>query len=160
MGNYVANNEHFEHARIIFKNFAGEKGDFNRAGDRSFCVVIDDIDQANRMIEDGWNVKIKQPRDEGDRPSYHLEVKVSFDPYPPQIYLVAGESEPKEITEDTVHTLDFAEIKYVDLTIKPYNWEVNGKSGVKAYCKTMYVVIEQDRFAHKYKNFNDEPMPF
>ena len=142
-----------ENARIGFRNFSGKEGKFNAAGRRNFCVFIE-TDLATTLENDGWNVRWLQPREEGDEPQGYLQVSVAYGKIPPKLVLIT--SHGKTILDDeTVDMLDWVEIKMIDLIIRPYNWDVNGKTGVKAYIKSMYITIMEDEFEEKYLDVPD-----
>ena len=149
----IKNNIVIENARIGFRNFSGKEGKFNPAGRRNFCVFLEE-DMGKVLEEDGWNVRWLEPKDPADDPVPYLQVAVSFDNIPPKILLVSGKGKSL-LNEETVGMLDWIEIDNVDLILRPYNWSVSGKSGVKAYIKSMYVTIVEDEFESKYYDIPD-----
>lgn len=145
----------FEDARLIFKNFKGEEGSFNRKGSRNFHVLLQpDIAQA--MVGDGWNVKFLKKREDDDpnEPEQaHLPVQVSYDIKPPHIVMLSSAGRT-ELSEKEVEILDYVDIEKVDFIVNPYNFpSINGRPpGVSAYLKSMFVTIREDYLEQKYAN--------
>lgn len=140
-----------EDVRIIFRNFAGKEGQFNREGDRNFCVLLTD-EMADGLTRDGWNVKTTKERevDEemvGGEP--YLPVTVGFKGRPPNIVMITSRGRTN-LGQDECELLDYADIQHVDLIVRPYDWVVSGKTGRKAYLKSIYVTINEDELELKY----------
>lgn len=159
----VRSNITIEGARIIFRDFSGEKNRFNN--DRTFGVVLEP-ELAERLKEDGWPVRFLEPRNEDENGLYFMSVKIAFGKIPPQIVMISGGTK-KELTEENVNILDWANFENVDLKIRPFNYEFNGRSGVKAYLKCLWVTIAEDDLEAKYRDIpyanggmDEEPMPF
>lgn len=149
-----------ENATLRYRNFSGTR-DAYHPGVRSFSVLLDE-ETAAMLKADGWNVKAKPSKADPDEMQYTLPVTVRFDVYPPKIVVLAGNNRTY-LDETTAGELDRAEIKNVDLMIRPREWEVNGKKGVKAMLKTAYVTVEMDDLDMKYANFgsnDDDECPF
>jgi len=148
MTKHTVSTLNLEGVHIGFRNFAGKETAYNQAGSRNFVVFLEE-DQADELAKDGWNVKYPKPEKaaEGKRP--YLPVQIGFNAYPPKIYIISN-GEHTQLDESSLSMLDWADISNCDLVIRPYNWEVNGKSGTKAYVKAMYVTLDTDEFADKY----------
>ena len=139
-----------EDARIIYRNFAGIGSKYNRDGDRNFAVIIPNQEIADELIADGWAVKIKPPRDEDDSPFMYLPVKVKFNGRGPAAYVKSGNS-VQRLNEDTIGMLDEIDIQSVDMDLRAYDWEVNGKTGRSAYLQAINVIQNIDRFGAQYQ---------
>ena len=135
-----------DNARIIFRNLEGRGGLYNREGDRNFALVVPDEEARDALIEQGYNVKTKAPRDEDEEPLMYLTIKVKPNGRGPRIYLVSGRSK-RELPEESWGLIDQISIADVALDIHAYDWNVNGKVGRSAYLAAMEVTQNIDRFA-------------
>lgn len=147
------NNVVMEGVRIVFRNFAGKEGMYNREGDRNFAVLLDDP-VAEAMAKDGWNVKWLKAKEEGESEQAYLQVSVNFKGRPPHVVMITSRGRTS-LGEDEIEVLDWADIRSTDLIVRPYEWSVNGKSGVKAYLKSIFITIEEDALELKYADLND-----
>jgi hypothetical protein len=137
-----------EDARLVFRNFSGKEGQYNREGDRNFAVILD-AKTAKVMLKDGWNVKYLDSREEGEEDTPYIQVAVNFNHRPPRVVMITSTARTN-LTEESVEVLDWAEIRTADLIARAYDWTVNGKSGTKAYLQSLFVTIEEDALERKY----------
>lgn len=143
-----------EDARFVFKpNFEGRAEKFNDPGNRYFNVEIPQ-DMVPRLMSDGWNVKYTKETEEWEAKPY-LEVKVAFSYRPPTIVLNRAGHETL-INEQTCASLDFLQFEKFDVAIRPYQWENDMGSGVKAYLQTLYAFPVSDGIMNKYARLRAE----
>lgn len=147
-------NRTLEDVTIAFRNFAGKEDVYNREGDRNFAILLEPS-LAQEMEQDGWNVKYLKEREEGDGQQAYIQVAVSYKNRPPKICMITSKG-MTYLTEDEVELLDWADIETADVTLNPYEWAINNKSGVKAYLHALYVKIEEDYLQSKWTAYIEE----
>ena len=148
-----------EDAQIIFRNFSGAEGPYNPAGDRNFCVILDES-VVEDMLRDGWNVKRLKPLDvEGEEEvepgAAYIKVKLGYKGRPPHIVMRTSRARTP-LTQDTVDVLDWADIETVDLIAQSYHWSSTQGEGITAYLKSMYVTVREDYLQRKYAELDAE----
>ena len=139
-----------DEARIMFRNFEGKPGQFNAAGQRNFHVLLPP-DVATALEGDGFNVKYLKPREEGDIPQAHLKVNVKMDSnIPPKIFIVTSKGR-RQLTEDMLSMVDWADFANVDLIFSRYkrDWP-DGRTTVTAYLQTFFGTIREDELELRY----------
>lgn len=155
-------------ARIIFRDFDGSKNPYNN--NRTFTVVLED-QFAEEVQADGWDVKWLEPRNEDETRLAVLKVTISFgedrDKWP-EVVMIENDKK-KRLGPKNINILNWANFEHVDVKIRPYNWEFNGRTGVKAYLNALWVTIKEDDLEEKYRSIpwaddedsdEDEEIPF
>lgn len=151
------NTAQIDDAQIRFRNFSGNAGQYNAQGQRNFCVLLPE-DVAMAMAQDGWNVKYLKAREDGDIPQAYIKVKANFSgPRPPKIWMITSKGR-RQLDEDLVSILDWADFAKVDLIITPYKYDVNGNQGVSAYLQTLFVTIREDELEQRYSDVPEVEM--
>lgn len=133
-----------------FRNFSGREGMFNREGDRNFAVLLPP-ELAMQMLEDGWNVKQLKPREEGVAGDFYITVSVGFKNRPPVLVLISSHGRV-DLSQHECEVLDWVDIRQADVILRPYRWEVSGKTGIKAYVKSLFITLEEDYLDQKYSD--------
>lgn len=145
-----------DEAQIVFRNFSGREDMYNAEGNRNFCVLIDD-ELAEKLEADDWNIKELRAREEGDTPQKYIQVSVKYrgrtgaKVRPPKIWLITSKGR-NSLDEDSCELLDYVDIEKADLIVRPFQWAVNGKTGVKAYLQTLFLFIREDALEMRYRD--------
>ena len=175
-------NLNVENAAMIYKNFSGKPTRVNpQGGKRTFSLALS-RDLAEKLNDQGWNIKVKEVRDqvvEGEMTrtvgwqDYIANYQTEFDhaliyteivvnensEYPPKIYKVSefnGEKTIAPIPPEQWYRLDESELMNIDVSIHPYT---HGRSlanpdAKKGYLKSMYAVsVPVDAFGGKYAGY-------
>lgn len=158
-----------ENTSFIFDtNFSGDpKRDRYNNDQRKANLIIPDINQAERLIDEGFNVRTTKPRvgeEEGFVPRYFISVKLNYDsPWPPKVYLVTEENDGVLLDAESVCCIDTMWVDKVNAVLNPYE----GPNGKSLYVKSMEVFqrIDDDPIASKYsrrrkRDTDEEYLPF
>ena len=155
-----------EHAVVIWSNFSGRPTKFNpQGGKRTFNIVLPRV-IADELSNDGWNIKVRDPRDEDDDPLVFTEVVINMDSmYPPKVFLCSefnGKKSMNKLDSDTIGELDEIEIENYDMVIHPYEHNRTETFRVKGYVNSLYATQAHNLdFDGKYDGYGSEgELPF
>ena len=178
----INGNLNVEQAGMIYKNFRGNPTKVNPAGGkRTFSLVLTK-ELGERLDGMGWNVKVKEVRDqlgEGeftrtvswsdymdnyqgqfDHALVYTEIVVNENSeYPPKIYKISefnGEKTMALIPPEQWGRLDESELINVDVVIHPYTHgrSIANPDAKKGYLKTMYAMaVPVNDFGGKYAGY-------
>ena len=141
-------------AKIMLRNFAGKEGPKNAPGERNFCVLIENLELAEELERDGWPVRPAKEFEDGEIRAPFIAVKLGYKGRPPHVVMLSSNGRT-EVDEEMIDMFDWLEFENIDLIFRPYFWDVNGKSGIKAYLKTMYATVVEDDLDLKYAHVKD-----
>ena len=164
----MANNEiKFEDVKILagsFRNFSRKRDRFGN-DKMNFNFAIDP-ETAERMKEDGFNVRSIASRDEDEEPTYFAKVNVNFESnWPPTVTMITkkdGRNIGKvELNATSIANLDYADIISADIWVNAYKRDDNAKKSM--YLRKMYVFCEDTPIDDKYNveyDDTEEDTPF
>ncbi len=147
-----------ENAKLIWRNFNGSPDAFNKdGGKRGFSIIIEDLDFARKLENDGWNIRWPKPRPdlaaEEDTRQPTISVKVSYRIRPPAITVVTSTG-MKHLTEESVGSLDNVDIITCDVTVNSSYYENTmgavTTSGISCYLSEMYIQIQESMLEKKW----------
>lgn len=163
------NYEYFEELgrpQIKFRDFKGRG--FEDSGDRpNIGIWIDDMDQVQRMVDNGWAVKFTEPEDPDEEPRAYIKLKVYWPKNPdytgPKIMLITdGIQLP--MTPESIGNLDAVDILKVDIKAHWFPYEKGKKTFHCSAIDALYVTAKEDRLERKYRMMqtedDDEEVPF
>lgn len=178
----INGNLNVEQAGMIYKNFTGKPTKVNPAGGkRTFSLVLTK-ELGERLDGMGWNVKVKEVRDqlqegeftrtvswsdyidnyqsEFDHALVYTEIVVNeHSEYPPKIYKISefnGEKSMALTPPDQWYRLDENELVNVDIVVHPYTHgrSIANPDAKKGYLKTMYAtMMPVNDFGGKYAEY-------
>lgn len=133
-------------AQIFSRNFAGEEKPYNDRGKRNFCLVIDDPQLAEKLTNEGWNIKHFKQRDPDDEPAAFTQIGVNMGSKNPPLIRLNTSKGPIDLSESNLGLLDRADLQTIDLTINPYHWKdrAGNPGGVKGYLHTLIAKTYED----------------
>ncbi len=152
------NNLIFEDAQVIFPNFSGREGRYNREGNRCFSVIVQPKDGmtaeevALKLRDDGWNIKERIINGEPTGEYYINGININYNFFMKPIIVYESDGNEIELTEELLNgpiaaQLDGRGAERYDISIRPRTWErSDGSIGIKGYVDEMRIVAKKSLF--------------
>lgn len=138
--------------RLLFRNFEGKEGMYNKEGDRFFHVALDE-ELGLELEAEGWNVKWLNSRDD-EPPLGHIQCALNFHPdrRPPKVVLITSRGK-KQLDLETLMLADMVDIESADVLIGASHWEnpnIGKGKGIKAYANEVFITVRESELDLKY----------